>query len=1241
MRPQVLKKSFALLSMTTAVAAGLVALSGQDARASAMPTQNGDAASDSSVLLFDAAGLQSRTLESLEKRGALPAYARLQREGVSAESGITTAVPAATGPDVDALTTGAWPARTGTTGDTYFDTRSAFSSSLSSTATAVTAGPAAGADEAESLAASAEGAGRLVAQLDWPGGLAAGIAGPTVDRATSYSQAGVVQTPAEPTRETEVRAAGFGYQAATIEAATGWSHVPSSRRPALQSTFSIETTSSAVNPNRDFDLFIYATSRRGYDRVLIVPASAGKDGVNAVATLSPGNFAPIRLSGDNSLTGIAAGAAAGFYVKLTTLSPDVSHFGLYYTPISRANAQCFTAACNALPTSSQWGGRFANYLAENLPPAVYGDAAALQAGVIDERTWYEQTSLLSGAYERAVDSYVLGKLQPHTNVVLAGTDVISQTNGELLALLTPTTAGDVANPFFDRFAGSGRRDHLTRQRQSMLEGAYRNADHEISTLQGLLGTNTDVVATSDHAVAPAWRAVDPALPLVHLGLQDTEQSANCQPAAVGSSLAKACSTGATTQIYLELAGRDPDGTVAATDYSATVSKIVNAYRDLVDPTTGQRIVQAVYTKSDLANLPGTGGANPTRSGDVTVILRPPYTFTGATAGTQISTIRPVAEDGYLPGPDKAGGKQAAAPVFLAAGPGIDHHGRAASVQQVDVAPTLAVLGGFDPPLQTQGHVLTSILQDGDRYVQAQLLAVNDLHGNITGNGLTYSDPYTGVKDAAGGIAALAGDLERARSENPNTVTVEAGDMVGGSPPETALLRDKPTLDAMNLMGFDIGTLGNHEFDRGVKELQLQINGGTSTVDPSIDFNKLDYPVVDANVISDATGQPLLPPYLVKRVAGVPIGFIGATTIFTPTVTTTDATAGVHFTDEVTAINGSVAALEKQGVHTFVVIIHEGGTQTSFPVGVVSDRINSIAAHLDPAVKLVVSGHTHTTVSTRVGQALVVQASSYGRAFDQVQLLLDRKTETIKATWGAIVPVWRSSIPQSTDPDAPAVPIDQQVQAIVDNAVATTNPITQRLINTASTDIPSQRENGQSAAGESPAGDLIADAQRAYAGTQLAFVNTGSIRSGFTAGPVTFGSLYTAQPFQDNYVDTFELTGAQVWAVLAQQLATGTGGIMQVSGLHFAYTGTQGSGSITGVWLGKAGDDSNPIPNDGSQTYTATANSFAANGGDGFTVLKGASNVVQQVQPVLTALVDFVSKQPDPFTYSIDGRIVKN
>ncbi|MBO0892619.1 MAG: 5'-nucleotidase C-terminal domain-containing protein [Acidothermales bacterium] len=171
------------------------------------------------------------------------------------------------------------------------------------------------------------------------------------------------------------------------------------------------------------------------------------------------------------------------------------------------------------------------------------------------------------------------------------------------------------------------------------------------------------------------------------------------------------------------------------------------------------------------------------------------------------------------------------------------------------------------------------------------------------------------------------------------------------------------------------------------------------------------------------------------------------------------------------------------------------------------------------------------------------------------------------------------------------------------------------------------------------GDLIADAQREYAGTRLAFVNTGRIRAGLRAGPVTYGDLFTAQPFQDDYVDTLKLTGAQVWALLRQQFQPPDNRVMQVSGLHFTYASSgPGQGTIQAVYLGGAGDGLDADPDDDSPTYTATADSFMVGGGDGFTELTKATDIVQTADSELQPLLDYVGKLPDPFRYAVDGRI---
>ena len=1220
------------LATAALTVAGLVLTGGSNASAAPAHT------SHAPVVLFSSDGMRPDLMQRYAGQGVMPTYASLMRTGATGDNGLTQGFPPNTGQGWYTMATGAWPGVHGSTNNTFFDTRQPFTSSTSFSFHGNGASP--GSDptnvlEAQSVASSAELAGKKVAQLEWTGGLNANINGPTVDYATFYSQRGLLEYPANPTKQASAAGFGLSYQVAAFTPAAGWTNVPASTEPAQQTVLTVTSTSAALNPTRTFDLYVYASAGKGYDRVVMVPTAAAKDGSKAAANLTPRTYSAVKLKGADGLTGAAAGESAGFYADVTTLAPDLSSFGLYFTSVTRPNAHCAVAACDALPAGAPGEDKLAKYIADNLPPAIFGDFAPEEAGLIDEDTWFAQTVGLNQTYDLAVFSYVLKTLQPGTEVLLAGTDQTDEVSHQILGLLTPTAPDGSANPYFDRVAGSGPRDNRLAQREGYLRGAYASADTRLGFVRATL-KDPDILASSDHGFAPQWLAVDGPLVLKQLGLQDVEQTGNCRPAAAsapGGTVAKACWAGATTQIYLNLKGRNPDGVLAQADYQATVDKIVNAYRSLT--YNGNPVVEKVLTKAQMADVEGSDSLNPTRTGDVVVVTKVPYEFDGNTVGTLVAPSRFFGQHGYLPDDVDLAHNINMHATFVAGGPDIDHESRVRGVRAVDLAPTLAVLGGFNPPLQAQGRVLTSILRDGDRYSTGQLLAVNDVHGNLTDTGLTYTDPYTGAKDQAGGIATLTTYLKAAKATDPHdTVTVEAGDMVGASPPASGLLRDKPTLDALNAMGIDVGTLGNHEFDRGVTEMLRQVNGGQSTVDPSITFNRLNFPVVDANVISDKTGKPLLQPFTIKIVGGVPVAFIGATTITTPTITTTGATTGVHFTDEATAINGVVTQLQRFGIHAFVAVIHEGGSQTKYPVGPVSDRINTIAANLDPAVSVLISGHSHTVVDTRVNNTLVIQASSFTRAFDDVHLLLDRRSRTIAAAWGSVTPVWENTTPLTQDPSAPAVPQDPKVKAIVDAALTATDPVTQRLINNAAGPVPSQRDGGSTPAGESPAGDLIADSQRAYAHTDLAFVNTGSVRAGLQAGPVTYGALFTMQPFQDDYVDTFSLTGAQVWALLAQQLAPGTGGIMQISGLHFTYTGTQ----ITGVWLGAAGDNATPIPNDTSKTYTGTANSFMMGGGDGFTVLTGASGITQTPDAELVPLVAYVGGLPNPFTYGTDGRI---
>ena len=210
----------------------------------------------------------------------------------------------------------------------------------------------------------------------------------------------------------------------------------------------------------------------------------------------------------------------------------------------------------------------------------------------------------------------------------------------------------------------------------------------------------------------------------------------------------------------------------------------------------------------------------------------------------------------------------------------------------------------------------------DRTVDLQMLAINDFHGNLeppagssgSVNELQADGSVKAVQ--AGGVEYLAASLRTARKGHDRSLTVAAGDLVGASPLLSGLFHDEPTVEAMNKIGLDVTSVGNHEFDEGKTELLRLQNGGCHPVDscyqPGQTFPGADYPILSANVVNEQTGRPLLQPYVVKNVKGVKVGFIGVTLKGTPNIVTAAGVAGLEFLDEAETVNKYTKILKSQG-----------------------------------------------------------------------------------------------------------------------------------------------------------------------------------------------------------------------------------------------------------------------------------------------------------------------------------------
>ncbi|GID96722.1 bifunctional metallophosphatase/5'-nucleotidase [Amorphoplanes digitatis] len=518
-------------------------------------------------------------------------------------------------------------------------------------------------------------------------------------------------------------------------------------------------------------------------------------------------------------------------------------------------------------------------------------------------------------------------------------------------------------------------------------------------------------------------------------------------------------------------------------------------------------------------------------------------------------------------------------------------------------------------------------------VKGQFLSYNDFHGAI--------DPPGGSGAAvngtpAGGVEYLATFLKRLRSEaaadGRSTLTVGAGDLIGGTPLVSAAFHDEPTIELMNEVGLQVSSVGNHEFDEGVDELIRMQRGGCHPTDGCQDgdgFKGAKFTYLAANTINKKTGLPILPPIDIKFIGGVPVGFVGLTLEGTPGIVNPAGIKNVRFENEVATANKWGNLLKLFGVKAQVLLVHQGGQQSAsqgVPVPGASDCNNfsgpivPIVAGLNPEFSLVVSGHTHRfyscTLPNSAGTSVVTSAGTNGQLITDIDYSIDRRTGRFAEVTAKNVIV-ENGVSDGNGgwlKDAAGVflknpaTVDAKAKAVADKYRTAVAPIANRVVGSITGDIT--RTAG--ANGESPLGDVIADAQLAWTQTsnaQIALMNPGGIRADFDAelssggeanGQVTYGEAFTVQPF-NNLVVTQTFTGAQLKDVLEQQFV-GFGGqttqrILQVSaGLTYSWNSTAPAGSkVTALAF-------NGTPIDPAASYQVTTNDFLANGGDGFTNL---------------------------------------
>jgi 2',3'-cyclic-nucleotide 2'-phosphodiesterase (5'-nucleotidase family) len=1181
-----------VLSMLVVLAAGGSA--GALGAATAKP-------SASKVLFFTSDGMRPDLMESYASAGVMPTYKALMDAGVRGANGLEQAFPPNTGVGWYTLMTGTWPSEHGSTNNTFHRTGDAFANSTSFSG--------AGVLQADTLAAAAERAGKKVAQVDWVGGRQSGIAGPTVDFANFFSTRGVLAAPAVPDEQAGAAAFGISYQVASFALASGWTNVPPGdpAAPAQETTLTIATTFAAQNPTRTYDVYVYDSNVNGtaaYDHAILVPSGASKDGAQKAVDLAVGDFKDVKLTGAQGLIGARAGQTADFYVKLIALAPDLSSFKLYFTSVARVIATCSTAACNALPAGGAGEDRLEKYIADNLPGYIAADFAPLEGRIIDEDTYVQQGRDLEKAYGDAVLDYVLGTLQPSTDLAFVGYPVTDEFSHQFMGLYTPTDIDGAANPYYDDVNGDGTKDNRISIREGYVRSAYHEADSKLARARQLMGGSPTTFASSDHGFAPQWEAVNARKVLFDASINGNSLHAsggatasNCRGTA--TDLTKACWAGGTAQIYIN--PTLPSGTTFAQVRSA----VVNTFQNLTDPANpGKQVVLKIMLQSELRNVDGEDSLHPNRSGDVVVVLRPPYQWDAATPGQRIAFSQFFGQHGYLPNLVDLAHNVNMHGTFVAAGAGIRHQNPLAGVRSIDLAPSIAFLMGVPGPQNARGKILYNLFPSPGTLREVTILDISDYHGQLIP--LAEAADTLGPTFAIGGSAFLKPWFDWYRGEAANgSLTIAAGDSVGATPPISSFFGDKPTIELMNKMGIGLDGLGNHNFDRGQQYLRTQL------------IPLAQYPFVSSNVV-DASGKT--PAEWSKSkvfdiFGGVKVGIVGFSNDDLPTLINPAGLVPFHVENSTASVNAEAAKLKAQGIGTIVAIGHLGATAGTLtnPTGPLVDLADNVQN-----VDAVIGDHTDIQVlTTRSNGVLVTENRSKGIRFTRVRLVVDSGTKKVVYKTADFHKPWNVGITP-----------DPQIQARIDDLNGQLAPILSTVIGTSTKFVPRADQCGNSAGRtcESLVGDIATDAMRtkyAPTGAEFAITNSGGLRADLTCPtvdnpndfcpayapppyPITNGQVLTVLPF-GNISVTVTINGAELKAMLengVSAMPAVNGKFPQVSGLCFTYdiAARVGSRVTSAVRADNAGNcTATPVALTSGASYKIVENDFMANGGDGYPV----------------------------------------